>query len=92
MNQELIGSRSGDIIILPDMKSGYATFVPGDALHGWHGGPSKEESEVPLMFNTAPRVRQDRLMQVFDATVPAAPGRRNSHLTPMVEAILKEHR
>ncbi len=46
------GSRSGDIMMLTDSDEG-AYFTPDEedeVLTGWHGGPTKTESEVPMMW------------------------------------------
>lgn len=58
MNDKNInGSRTGDIIIIMNDQDGYFTVNLGDNMNGWHGGPSKAESEVPMMDQ---RVRLNR--------------------------------
>jgi len=44
------GTRCGDIIIIPDTQAGYNAVHEGDAYPGWHGGPSKADSRVPLVI------------------------------------------
>jgi hypothetical protein len=46
--REASGTRCGDIIIIPDTKSGFNAVHEGDAYPGWHGGPPKADSLVPL--------------------------------------------
>lgn len=46
------GSRSGDILIMTDGREGFLTEGNDhEILPGWHGGPTVEETEVPLLFN-----------------------------------------
>jgi hypothetical protein len=42
------GTRCGDIILVPDTKAGYVAVHEGDAFPGWHGGPTKADSMIPL--------------------------------------------
>jgi predicted AlkP superfamily pyrophosphatase or phosphodiesterase len=50
--QEMNGDRSGDIIVITDGREGYLTLDnTGESFIGWHGGPTKSESEVPLMLS-----------------------------------------
>ena len=52
--EELSCARSGDIILIFDMKeNGYHTVHESDNL-GQHGSPSQEESIVPLAFSFKP--------------------------------------
>ena len=44
-------SRSGDIILIMNGAEGYATTPHWGAHPASHGGPTKAESEVPLMFD-----------------------------------------
>jgi len=44
------GSRTGDIVIVMNGKQGYLGVTKQDQLNGWHGGPTRAESDVPLMF------------------------------------------
>jgi hypothetical protein len=43
------GTRCGDIILIADTEAGYNAVHEGDAYPGWHGGPTKADSEVPLV-------------------------------------------
>jgi hypothetical protein len=43
-----VGTRCGDIILVPDTRAGYVAVHEGDALPGWHGGPTKADSMTPL--------------------------------------------
>ena len=43
--------RCGDIIIVMDAANGFLTVLNRDGWPGWHGGPTRGESEVPLLFN-----------------------------------------
>ncbi|HUU69018.1 MAG TPA: hypothetical protein VM186_05810 [Planctomycetota bacterium] len=45
------GSRTGDIVIIMNGKQGYLGVTEADQLNGWHGGPTRAESNVPLMFS-----------------------------------------
>ena len=46
------GSRTGDIVLVMNGAQGFMAVLHGeDMLKGWHGGPEKAESEVPLMFS-----------------------------------------
>jgi len=46
------GSRTGDIVLVLDGALGYMAVTHGeDMLNGWHGGPERAESLVPLMFS-----------------------------------------
>ena len=45
------GSRTGDIVFFTDGYTGYMSINNGDELNGWHGGPSRSESYIPLFFN-----------------------------------------
>jgi hypothetical protein len=52
MNDKLpAASRTGDILLFMDGAAGYLTVNQGDEFHGWHGGASRSESLVPLLFN-----------------------------------------
>ena len=46
------GSRSGDIVVMLNGTDGYLAINCGedDEQNGWHGGPTRAESEVPLMY------------------------------------------
>lgn len=44
--------RSGDIVLLTDVENGFMEVNEADVLDGWHGGPTKFEAEVPLIFAT----------------------------------------
>jgi hypothetical protein len=46
-----VGSRTGDIVLVTDSANGFLTVLPVDGYPGWHGGASRAESEVPLIFN-----------------------------------------
>ncbi len=50
-DQNIQGSRTGDIVIFTDGQAGYLTITEGEGLNGWHGGATKSESNVALMFN-----------------------------------------
>lgn len=50
--EEMNDIRSGDVIVIMDGREGYlALDNPGDSYRGWHGGPTRSESYVPLMFS-----------------------------------------
>lgn len=50
--EEMNDIRSGDVIVITDGREGYlALDNPGDSYRGWHGGPTRSESYVPLMFS-----------------------------------------
>lgn len=50
-HKHLTGSRSGDIIIVMDGQQGYLTVNQHEPDNGWHGGPTRAESYVPLLVN-----------------------------------------
>ena len=102
--QELNGIRSGDILIVMDANKGFLTepWPIEDAddkiLGGWHGGPTRGESEVPLMinFNYDGKGQQrngflnEAVTDVLDA--PANSPRGNRHLTHVVVEIMSRNR
>jgi hypothetical protein len=48
-------SRSGDIVLVFNIKQGYLGVQDGieEELNGWHGGPSIAESVTPLVYAAA---------------------------------------
>lgn len=44
------GSRSGDLVLLMNSATGAIAVAEADQLPGWHGSPSKTESEVPMLW------------------------------------------
>jgi hypothetical protein len=50
-HKNLNGSRSGDVVTILDGKAGYLTVNHShEVFPGWHGGPTRSESLVPLLF------------------------------------------
>jgi len=43
-------SRSGDLVLLMNSTEGAIAVAEADQLPGWHGSPSKTESQVPMMW------------------------------------------
>ena len=81
--------RSGDIVLIMNGEAGFLTVLHGDGLNGWHGGPSKYESQVPLLFNF---LGEDRTF-LKNALPKLNPGAlRNWHLTPALVNIVKATR
>jgi predicted AlkP superfamily pyrophosphatase or phosphodiesterase len=88
------GTRCGDIIIIPDTKAGYNAVHEGDAYPGWHGGPSKADSRVPLAIASealsidgANQVLRD----VIDASMTSRAGvHQNQDTTRMILKIFQE--
>jgi hypothetical protein len=71
---------------------------PRHELGGWHGGPTRGESEVPLMFNfNYEDMKQQQAQFVSTAITQAlaeigAGVRMNRHLTPIVVKIIENNR
>jgi hypothetical protein len=57
------GSRTGDIVFFTDGYNGYLSVNNTEGLNGWHGGPSRSESFVPLFFNIPGRVVKKDFIQ-----------------------------
>jgi predicted AlkP superfamily pyrophosphatase or phosphodiesterase len=86
------GSRSGDIILVMDCKNGYLT-EPDDKeiLPGWHGGPTKAESEVPLIFNFAYGSASADNQGIITTAIKSVPS-FDRDLTPVLVEIVRQSR
>ena len=92
--REMGCARSGDIVLIFDMKYGLKQTVSGDPDVGQHGSPSPEESIVPLAFAFRPlgdpelveenQFVVDAVKDVVDE--PTAP-RRVSHMAEIIKQI-----
>jgi len=50
-HKNYFGSRSGDVITVLNGEQGHLSVNnTGEVYAGWHGGPTRSESEVPLFF------------------------------------------
>jgi len=96
INQELKSERSGDILLIFDMKDGGWWTGPRGIKHdstGEHGSPSPEESRVPLAFAFKPlqdeelAVENDFVKKAIDWRI-LPPFRRTKDMTPIILAII----
>lgn len=88
------GSRTGDIIFIPDGRAGYLAVNEGDSLPGWHGGPEISESHVALMFNipdgdNGPVVDKTFIFNALPARGPAGGMLRNWQLSQILTGIMQ---
>lgn len=102
------GSRTGDIITILNGEEGHLTVNnKGEVYAGWHGGPTRSESEVPLFFALLgddfsndsgeavaipEELRAGYLNGVSASNVKADGYLRNWHLTHVLKKILREYR
>lgn len=102
------GSRSGDVITILNGEQGHLTVNnTGEIYAGWHGGPTKSESDVPLFFALLGNDFTDEAGKavaipndfkegydtgVVDAGVAADGYLRNWHLANVLKKILKNYR
>jgi hypothetical protein len=107
-HKDLNGSRSGDIITILNGEQGHLTVNHSHEIYaGWHGGPTRSESEVPLLFSLLgnayttdggeseliPKAFSDGYQDGRDASKIKADGYlRNWHLTHVLKKILKQYR
>jgi hypothetical protein len=90
VEESAAGSRAGDIILLFNMREGYASVQEGDEFPGWHGGPSQAESRTPF-FAAFSGLKDFRTANTFIHTsltgaIVGGPA-RNRHITPFIKKI-----
>jgi hypothetical protein len=97
INSEMNSVRSGDVVLIINVETGFQTVggVAGTAPEpGAHGGPTRAEAQVPLIFNMLgvnKQFLQDALGRA--SALPASKkDMRTHHLTPAVTEIMKELR
>ena len=78
MNDKATG-RSGDIVLLMNTNRGAVCVVESDILPGWHGAPTKAESEVPMLWHYSGGAGIDAdhrsdLLEIVQAQINAAKG------------------
>ena len=89
-----VHGRSGDILLVMDVEAGFLTVYQKDGFPGWHGGPTKAEGEVPLIFNflgTANTAVDNTFVQNgLDIALSLNGGRlRNWLLTPAIVEMVR---
>lgn len=102
-HQHPTGSRTGDIVVVMNGKSGYfAVNESHDSYPGWHGGPTVSESRVPLMFGmpgssfvdrdggrvNAPPELDEGIEAAFNLCKDSQDTVRNWHLSVYLQTIL----
>ncbi len=81
--------RSGDIIILSDVENGYLLSHHSGIYPGWHGGPTKWEGEVPMVFGTSGDLALiQEAKDAFTKKNPGAKG-RTRHMVPLILDVLQ---
>lgn len=93
------GSRTGDIIIVSDGRAGFLLVNSGDAMNGWHGGPTVSESEVPVYINmvrgpVVATFRDNLISQTMTEIASRRPSRslRNWELKDLIVSVIRRLR
>jgi len=84
-------------------EEGYLTVNSADGFNGWHGGPTRAESEVPLMVNMpGPAVRAANggnpafvpggFTEAVNDVLPEDGHLRNWHLSAILRQIVSKVR